>query len=155
MIHDTCSIFTTAAQRAVTRSMLSILHWRNYILERIFVLSTFESKLNSNTSLAVQGALANRLQRRTDFKTQNGIRRLERGPTLGLWEIRTFFEKQDSWSEHSFYEKRRQQRKKKKEKNGENSGPLTSWPVGCLNGDWLQRLRACQNWTNLTPAPNW
>ena len=68
----------------------------NYILERIFVLSTFESKLNSNTSLTVQGVLANRLQRRTDFKTQNGLRGLERGPTLGLWEIRTFFEKQDS-----------------------------------------------------------
>ena len=59
----------------------------NYILERIFVLSTFESKLNSNTSLTVQGVLANRLQRRTDFKTQNGLRGLERGLTLDLWEI--------------------------------------------------------------------
>ena len=48
-------------------------------------MSTFESKLNSNTSLAVQGALANHLQRRADFKTQNGLRGLERGPTLGLW----------------------------------------------------------------------
>ena len=65
----------------------------NYILERIFVLSTFESKLNSNTSLAVQGALANRLQRRTDFKPQNGLWGLESGPTLGLWEFRTSFAK--------------------------------------------------------------
>ena len=84
--------------------------------ERIFVLSTFEWKLNSNTSLAVQGALANRLQRRTDFKTQNGLRGLERGPTLGLWEIRTSFAKQDSWSEHSFYEKHRRRRKKRKKR---------------------------------------
>ena len=32
----------------------------------------------------MQGALANRLQRRTYFKTQNGLRGLERGPTLAV-----------------------------------------------------------------------
>ena len=62
-------------------------------LGKNFRLSTFESKLNSNTSLAVQGALANRLQRRTDFKPQNGLWGLESGPTLGLWEFRTSFAK--------------------------------------------------------------
>ena len=30
------------------------------------------------------------------------------------------------------------------EKNGENSGPLTSLPFNCLNGDRLQRRRLCQ-----------
>ena len=41
-------------------------------------MSTFEPKLNSKNSLAVQGALVNRLQRCTDLKTQNGLRFLER-----------------------------------------------------------------------------
>ena len=35
--------------------------------------------------------------------------------------------------------------KKRREKNGENSSPLTSLPVGRLNSDRLQRRRLCQN----------
>ena len=36
------------------------------------------------------------------------------------------------------------EKRKKREKNGENSGPLTSLPVDRLNGDRLQRRRSCQ-----------
>ena len=36
-------------------------------------------------------------------------------------------------------------RKEKREKNGENSGPLTSLSVDRRNGDRLQRRRLCQH----------
>ena len=57
-------------------------------------------KKEKNTSLAAQGALAHRLERRTACKAappasgpQNGRRGLERGPILGYWALLSTFSK--------------------------------------------------------------
>ena len=39
---------------------------------------------------------------------------------------------------------KRRRKKREREKNGGNSGPLTSLPVDGLNGDRLQRQSSCQ-----------
>ena len=39
----------------------------------------------------------------------------------------------------------KKKKEREREKNGENSGPLTSLPVDRLNGDQLQHRRLCHN----------